>query len=51
VAITDLRPQGEIEIAGGRFQAHSAHINIDRGATVIVVGRKDFALAVEAAKD
>jgi membrane-bound serine protease (ClpP class) len=50
-AVTDLRPLGEIDIAGGRFQAHSAHHNINRGATVVVVGRKDFALAVEATKD
>jgi len=51
LAITDLRPLGEIEIAGGRFQARAEHININRGTTVVVVGRKDFALAVEAAKD
>ena len=51
LAITDLRPLGEIEIAGGRFQARAEHININRGTTVVVIGRKDFALAVEAAKD
>jgi len=51
LAITDLRPLGEIEISGGRFQARAEHININRGTTVVVVGRKDFALAVEAAKD
>jgi len=51
LAITDLRPLGEIEIAGGRFQARAEHININRGTTVVVLGRKDFALAVEAAKD
>ncbi len=51
LAVTDLRPLGEIEIAGGRFQARAEHININRGTTVVVIGRKDFALAVEAAKD
>jgi membrane-bound serine protease (ClpP class) len=51
LAVTDLRPLGEIEIAGGRFQARAEHININRGTTVVVIGRRDFALAVEAAKD
>jgi len=48
VAMTDLRPLGEIEIAGARFQARAEHQNVDRGAQVEVVGRKDFALAVKA---
>jgi len=47
VAVTDLRPLGEIEIAGGRFQARAVHTQINRGAAVVVVGHKDFALAVE----
>jgi len=51
VAVTDLRPLGEIEIAGGRFQARAVHGQINRGAAVEVVERKDFALAVKNAKD
>ncbi len=47
LAVTDLRPLGEIEIAGARYQARAAHGQIDRGAPVEVVGRKDFALAVK----
>ncbi len=51
VAVTDLRPLGEIEIAGGRFQARAVHGQINRGAAVEVVGRKDFALAVKNAEN
>jgi membrane-bound serine protease (ClpP class) len=50
VALTDLRPLGEIDIAGGRFQARAVHGQIDRGVAVVVVGRKDFALAVRRAE-
>jgi membrane-bound serine protease (ClpP class) len=50
IAMTDLRPLGEIEVAGGRYQARAAHGQIDRGATVEIVSRKDFALKVKAAK-
>ncbi len=50
VAVTDLRPLGEIEIAGGRYQARAVHGQIGRGAAVEVVGRKDFALAVKSAE-
>ena len=49
VAMTDLRPLGEIEIAGGRFQARAVQGQIDRGAPVEVVSRKDFALSVKRA--
>ncbi len=49
VAMTDLRPLGEIEIAGARYQARATHEQINRGETVIVVGRKDFSLAVKRA--
>jgi membrane-bound serine protease (ClpP class) len=50
VAMTDLRPLGEIEIAGGRFQARATLGQIERGATVVVVSRKDFSLAVKKAE-
>ena len=49
VAVTDLRPLGEIEIAGGRFQARAVQGQIDRGAPVEVVSRKDFAISVKRA--
>ncbi len=49
-AMTDLRPLGEIEVAGARFQARATLGQIERGAAVIVVSRKDFALAVKKAE-
>ena len=49
-AITDLRPLGEIDIAGGRYQARATQGQIDRGAAVEVVSRKDFALQVKKAE-
>jgi membrane-bound serine protease (ClpP class) len=51
VAITDLRPLGEIEIAGGRYQARAMHGQITRGSAVEVLDGKDFALTVRAATD
>jgi membrane-bound serine protease (ClpP class) len=50
VAVTDLRPLGEVDIAGARYQARAAHGQINRGEKVEVVGRKDFALAVKSAE-
>ncbi len=47
VAMTDLRPLGEIEIAGGRYQARAVQGQIDRGSPVEVVSRKDFAILVK----
>jgi membrane-bound serine protease (ClpP class) len=49
VAVTDLRPLGEIEIAGGRYQARAVQGQIDRGASIEVVSRKDFAISVKRA--
>jgi membrane-bound serine protease (ClpP class) len=49
VAVTVLRPSGQIEIAGRRFEAIVEVGAVDAGDTVIVRGRTDFALIVERA--
>jgi membrane-bound serine protease (ClpP class) len=48
VAVTDLRPLGEVDIAGGRYQARAFFGQIARGTAIEVVSRKDFSLAVKA---
>lgn len=47
VAVTVLRPSGQIEIAGRRFEAIAEIGAVDAGDAVIVRGRRDFALIVE----
>jgi membrane-bound serine protease (ClpP class) len=49
VAVTVLRPSGQVEIAGRRFEAKVEVGSIDAGETVIVRGRTDFGLIVERA--
>ena len=49
VAVTVLRPSGQIEIGGRRFEAIVEVGAIDAGEAVIVRGRTDFALMVEKA--
>ncbi len=49
VAVTVLRPSGQIEIGGRRFEAIVEVGAVDAGDTVIVRGRTDFALIVERA--
>ncbi|MGA3008313.1 MAG: NfeD family protein, partial [Opitutaceae bacterium] len=49
LAMTALRPAGQIEIDGRRYEAKSGLGTIDAGATVVVTGRDDFALTVERA--
>jgi membrane-bound serine protease (ClpP class) len=49
VAVTVLRPSGQIEIAGRRFEATVEVGAVDAGDAVIVRGRTDFALIVEKA--
>jgi membrane-bound serine protease (ClpP class) len=49
VAVTALRPGGQIEIAGRRYEAQVAVGAIDAGATVVVRGRASFGLVVELA--
>jgi len=47
VAMTVLRPSGQVEIAGRRFEATVEVGAVDAGDAIIVRGRKDFALVVE----
>ena len=47
IAVTVLRPSGQIEIAGRRFEAIVEAGAVDAGDAVIVRGRTDFALIVE----
>ena len=49
VAVTMLRPSGQIEIAGRRYEATVEVGAVDAGDLVIVRGRTDFALIVEKA--
>ena len=47
VAVTVLRPSGQIEIAGRRYEATVEVGAVDAGDEIVVRGRKDFALIVE----
>jgi membrane-bound serine protease (ClpP class) len=47
VAVTMLRPSGQIEVGGRRYEAKVDIGGIDTGETVIVRGRTDFGLIVE----
>jgi membrane-bound serine protease (ClpP class) len=47
VAATALRPGGQVEVDGRRFEAEVKVGAIDAGAPVIVLGRGNFALVVE----
>ncbi len=47
VAVTVLRPSGQVEIAGRRYEAMVEVGAVDAGDAVVVRGRKDFALVVE----
>ncbi len=46
---TPLRPGGEVEIDGRRYQAQVELGTVEAGATVVVTGRTDFGLKVERA--
>lgn len=50
VVMTALRPGGQVEIDGRRYEAQVAVGSLDRGAVVVVTGASDFALTVEKAK-
>lgn len=50
VAATALRPGGQVEIDGRRFEAKVAVGAIGAGTQIVVVGHSDFALVVEEAK-
>ncbi len=49
VAVTALRPGGQVEVEGRRYEAMVAVGDIDRGAAIRVKGHSDFALTVERA--
>ncbi|MBC2602495.1 NfeD family protein [Puniceicoccus vermicola] len=46
-AITDLFPNGEVEIDGKRYQAKSRLSLVEHGTPITVTGYQDFALTVE----
>jgi membrane-bound serine protease (ClpP class) len=50
IAATALRPGGQVEIDGRRFEARVEVDAIDAGATIVVRGRTDFGLIVEKAE-
>ncbi len=50
VAATSLRPGGQVEIDGRRYEARSELGAIERGATVVVRAHSDFGLIVEETK-
>lgn len=49
VAVTALRPGGQVEVEGRRYEAMVEVGAIDRGAAIVVTGCSDFALTVEKA--
>jgi membrane-bound serine protease (ClpP class) len=49
VAVTVLRPSGQVEIAGRRFEATVEVGAVDAGDPIIVRGKTDFALIVQKA--
>jgi len=51
VAATAIRPGGQVEVDGRRFEAEVQVGAIDAGAPIIVLGHSDFALVVEEAKE
>ena len=51
VAATALRPGGQVEVDGRRYEAEVKLGAIDAGAPIIVLGHGDFALVVEQARD
>jgi len=51
IAATALRPGGQVEVDGRRFEAEVKVGAIDAGAPIIVLGHGDFALVVEEAAD
>ncbi len=50
VAVSALRPGGEVEVAGRRYEAHVEVGSVEFGEEVVVRGRTGFGLIVEKAK-
>jgi len=49
VAVSALRPSGQVEIAGRRYEARVEVGIVDPGTPIVVRGRSDFGLIVEKA--
>jgi membrane-bound serine protease (ClpP class) len=49
MAVTALRPGGQVNVDGQRFEAKVEVGAIDRGTAIVVTGNSDFALTVEKA--
>jgi membrane-bound serine protease (ClpP class) len=47
LAVTALRPSGQVEIAGRRYEARAEIGEIPRGRPIVVRGQSDFGLVVE----
>jgi len=47
--VTALRPGGQVEVEGRRYEAMVEVGALDRGAAIVVTGASDFALTVEKA--
>lgn len=47
IAVTPLRPSGQVEIDGRRYEARLRLGQIDKGEIVEVIGHRDFALLVQ----
>ena len=47
VAMTPLRPYGQVEIAGDRYEAQIRMGSVEAGVAVVVVAKSDFGLIVE----
>ncbi|MFT3868531.1 MAG: NfeD family protein [Nibricoccus sp.] len=50
LAVTDLRPTGQVEVEGKRYEARVAFRTVSSGTTVVVSGRSGFELQVEEAQ-
>jgi membrane-bound serine protease (ClpP class) len=51
VAVSDLFPNGEVEIDSQRYQAKCRLGQIEHGTRIVVVGYQDFSLTVEPASE
>jgi membrane-bound serine protease (ClpP class) len=49
VAVSALRPSGQVEVAGRRYEARVEVGVVDPGTPIVVRGRSDFGLVVEKA--
>ena len=47
LAVTALRPSGQVEVGGRRYEAKVEVGGLDPGDAIVVRGRTDFGLVVE----